>query len=264
MVSGFRVNNEAPKISNVMFADDIILFGNAAVSEIREYLNLLSCMGFGLVKNWICANLASYLGGGTPPPQVIADIMQVAGMGRLQGNELYLGSPLCLARERIATFQFLLDRIQSKLSSWKIETLSQAGRTVLIKAVLSSIPSHIMQTTLLPVYLWRKMEAVANSFMWGERGGRRKIHLCSWEVLKHHKMEGGLGIRDFGDYNRAAVMKQAWKLVSNVDVMCVAVCKAKYLNGIDFRNAKGTGNMSYSGDPCYKSRTFYLQVHAGW
>uniref|UniRef100_A0A199UBV5 Uncharacterized protein n=1 Tax=Manihot esculenta TaxID=3983 RepID=A0A199UBV5_MANES len=50
-----------------------------------------------------------------------------------------------------ATYQFLLDKIQRKLSGWNANSLSMAGRITLAKAVIAAIPNYFMQTALLPL-----------------------------------------------------------------------------------------------------------------
>lgn len=42
------------------------------------------------------------------------------------------------------------DRIMNKLAGWKQNTLSQAGKEVLIKAVINAISNYTMSCLLLP------------------------------------------------------------------------------------------------------------------
>uniref|UniRef100_A0A2N9GZ20 DUF4283 domain-containing protein n=1 Tax=Fagus sylvatica TaxID=28930 RepID=A0A2N9GZ20_FAGSY len=45
---------------------------------------------------------------------------------------------------------FIVERVQAKLSNWKAKLLSPAGRLVLIQAVTSAVPAYYMQSTALP------------------------------------------------------------------------------------------------------------------
>lgn len=65
----------------------------------------------------------------------------------------------------------------SKLAGWKAGFLSFAGRTVLIKSVLSAIPTYVMQGAALPSYLCEKLDMVNRNFLWGTTDEKRKIHL---------------------------------------------------------------------------------------
>jgi len=54
----------------------------------------------------------------------------------------YLGIPLSVKRLRKSDLQPLIDKVYDRLPSWKSKFLSKAGRAVLIKSVLSAIPTH--------------------------------------------------------------------------------------------------------------------------
>lgn len=71
-----------------------------------------------------------------------------------------------------------------------------AGRTTLVNAVLSALPSYHMQTMLLPKRLLLDIEKRSRSFLWGEHEGDRKLHLISWDVITTDRKDGGLGVKD--------------------------------------------------------------------
>lgn len=47
-------------------------------------------------------------------------------------------------------FQFIVDNLNSKLVGWKTNFLNLAGKAMLTKSSLSSIPTHAMQYIFLP------------------------------------------------------------------------------------------------------------------
>ena len=63
-----------------------------------------------------------------------------------------------------------------KLQGWKEKLLSQAGREVLIKAVIQAIPTNTMNCFKLPKGLVRELEGMIHKFWWGYRGEHRKTH----------------------------------------------------------------------------------------
>ena len=75
-------------------------------------------------------------------------------------------------------------RMGSKITlpSWKRSAfkgkklLSQAGREVLLKAVIQAIPTFTMGCFKLPVSLCNEIESLIKKFWWGQWGDRRKIH----------------------------------------------------------------------------------------
>lgn len=52
----------------------------------------------------------------------------------------YLGIPLGANPKRVATLHPVIDKIRKKLSGWKVNMLSKAGKLTLIKSVLNNLP----------------------------------------------------------------------------------------------------------------------------
>lgn len=77
-------------------------------------------------------------------------ILTVAGIKSSQSYDKYLGLPIQLGRDRIKYFKSIIDRVRSRISNWKIKHLSQAGKEILIKAVLQAIPTYSMGVFKLP------------------------------------------------------------------------------------------------------------------
>ena len=55
----------------------------------------------------------------------------------------YLGIPLGLRRLAKNDLQPLIDKVANRLPTWKAGLLNKAGRAVLIKSMLSAIPTHM-------------------------------------------------------------------------------------------------------------------------
>uniref|UniRef100_A0A2N9H705 Reverse transcriptase zinc-binding domain-containing protein n=1 Tax=Fagus sylvatica TaxID=28930 RepID=A0A2N9H705_FAGSY len=90
------------------------------------------------------------------------------------------------------------DRIWKWLQGWKEKLLSQAGREVLIKAVIQAIPTYAMSVFNFPASLCVDICSMANRFWWGKQEGNRKIHWLSWV-----KVENWNG-------SRVKIWKDAW------------------------------------------------------
>lgn len=50
-----------------------------------------------------------------------------------------LGNPLLVRKRKSVTFEFIVNKVKSKIASWKAHLLSKAGRNVQIKYVASTI-----------------------------------------------------------------------------------------------------------------------------
>ena len=88
----------------------------------------------------------------------------------------------------------ILEKIDKRLSGWKVDRLSFVGRVTLAKSVLNAIPSYVMQTIKLPRSLCDTIDRNIRSFIWGSHGDICKRHLANWNELCNPKNQGGLGL----------------------------------------------------------------------
>jgi hypothetical protein len=72
------------------------------------------------------------------------------GATTISGYERYLGLLAMVGRAKNAIFAGIIGRVQARLDGWKERLLSQAGKEILIKAVVQSIPTYNMSVFLLP------------------------------------------------------------------------------------------------------------------
>jgi len=62
----------------------------------------------------------------------------------------YLGGPVFQGWPFNATFKDLISKVVARLDRWKSNSLSKAGRTILIQSHLEFLPAHTMQCFQLP------------------------------------------------------------------------------------------------------------------
>ena len=89
----------------------------------------------------------------------------------------------------------------------KEKLLSEAGKEVLLKAVVQAIPMFAMSCFKLPVGLCQDIEMFIRNFWWEQMRERRKIHWIKWESMCKLKNVHGLGFRDLCKFNKAMLAK---------------------------------------------------------
>ncbi|CAJ2636059.1 unnamed protein product [Trifolium pratense] len=184
------------------------------------------------------------------------EIAHQLGVTQVLGTGKYLGLPSMIGRSKKSTFKFIKDRIWKKINSWSSRHLSQAGREVMIKSILQSIPTYVMSIFLRPKTLLDDIEKMLNSFWWGHSGNNgRGLHWLSWERLSVSKDYGGMGFKNLQAFNMAMLGKQAWNLITRPSNLVTKLLKAKYFPNCDFFESSIGHNPSYVWRSIWSSKS---------
>lgn len=89
---------------------------------------------------------------------------------------------------------YLKDRLWSRVRRLHEKNLSMAGREVLIKAVLQSIPTYVMSYFRLPRTILDEVEKTIRRFWWGSQT-TRGISWLAWSHLCKPKSEKVMAFR---------------------------------------------------------------------
>ncbi|KAK4604733.1 hypothetical protein RGQ29_012985 [Quercus rubra] len=161
---GVKTAREGPIFSQLFFANDLILFAKATKRNFHTIKKVLNefCSISGQKVN--LEKFRIYFSPHTKPEN-ITHIEHVLGIKHSKEFGKYLGIPILMDGRNKRAYDFIIDKICTRLSSWKARSLSLAGRLTLINSVTSAIPTHLMQCKLLPSKICTELDKINRNFL---------------------------------------------------------------------------------------------------
>lgn len=187
LISGVKVSQLSPKVTHLMYVDDLVIYSKATMEEAGAVSQCLQqyCNWTGQVIIW--HKSAIHFNSNTNA-SVRNEICCLLGIRECQHKDSYLGHPFCNFKSKSTVYRGLLERLENKISGWKKRALS-----MLIKSMAQAVPSHVMQSFLLLRSLLKKMDRRIKKFFWGfDDSITHHLHLKSWKSIFQPKSVGGL------------------------------------------------------------------------
>lgn len=125
-----------------------------------------------------------------------AQIQTILGVQVVDKLDKYLGMPSVVGKSKKHIFGMIQERIWKRINGWGEKMLFTAGKEVLIKAVLQSIPTYIISCFFLPGHLIDSIESAIRAFWWGSGEQNKRMAWLAWDHLCRPKKHGGMGFRD--------------------------------------------------------------------
>ncbi|KAF7832322.1 uncharacterized protein G2W53_014655 [Senna tora] len=226
-IKGIKVGRSAPPINHLFFADDSMIFFKANIDSCKSITDIWK--DFGMMSG-LCINKDKTevkFSPNTPRrfQKLLSEILDCRTTDRFQK---YLGAKIdASGRERIQ-FQAIYNSLKERLQVWKGKLLSQAGRLVLIKSVLSSLSTYQLSYYRLTKSEATKCDQILAHFFWGSDRSPNRPHMINWDKVCQPLHLGGLGVKKFEDFNQALVAKQIWRICTDDSTLLSRVMKAKY------------------------------------
>jgi hypothetical protein len=230
-LEGISLGPGCPPLHSLLFADDLIVCGSASNQDAQTISQVINhfCNLSGQTPNWLKSAILFSHHTDQNTKLYIKNLFPAPDMG---SSTFHLGHPLILpGKSRSIAYEFLIDRFKAKLTGYKANRLSHAGRLTLIKSVFSSIHVYYMSNILLSKKIISKLTSVVRKFWWtGIKHNQNSKPLClrAWHDICKPIHEGGLGIRDLSVMNKALVSMSVWRLLKEPDSLTAKVFKAKY------------------------------------
>jgi hypothetical protein len=105
----------------------------------------------------------------------------------------YLGIPLQYSKLSREDLQSLIDKIIRRIAGWRGKLLTQAGRLVLIKTCLATIPLYLLSFYKFPRWGIDLINSHMANCFWDDYEGHRKLHLANWHLICMKREYGGWG-----------------------------------------------------------------------
>lgn len=234
---------DAPILTLFFFADDALFFMQTTPEEMFQLVRMLNlyCHASGQKINLTKSGLIC---GCAVPTLMRCRLEGILHIQEWSNPGKYLGVPTDWGRSRSNALGWIKEKILAKVDGWKEKLLNQAGKEVLIKAVIQAIPSYVMSLIRLPKNFCKQMCSIISKFWWSSYGKTRGIHWKNLEYLTGNKREGGMGFKDFGFMNSAMLAKQAWRLLKNPYSLWAIILKKLYFPNVGLARAKRGRNDS--------------------
>lgn len=152
------------KLRVSLYADDAVIFANPDREEVDALLQILRDFGHATrlhvnpAKSTVSAIRCDKIN--------LHEVLASFGGETVAFPVKYLGLPLTLSRLRLVHIQFILDRIRSRLAGWKGKLLKIAGRRVLVRSVLTALPTFGLSVLRAPKKFLDEVDKVRRRFLW--------------------------------------------------------------------------------------------------
>ena len=226
LIKGVVFGDNGTHITHLQFADDTLLFIEPNMEYLLNIKRIFRCFELvsGLKINFHKSCLVKVGKKG------LTDGVWAAAFGCVSSSLPinYLGLPLGGNPRKMATWNVVLNKIQQRVAPWKRSLISKGGRLVLIKAVLSNLPTYFMSEYSIPSGVARKIERLIHGFFWDVGIVKRKIQTVDCVSLCKSKRNGGLGIGRVVDKGISLLAKWIWRFGREESSLWKQVICAKY------------------------------------
>nr|GEW86601.1 RNA-directed DNA polymerase, eukaryota, reverse transcriptase zinc-binding domain protein [Tanacetum cinerariifolium] len=213
-------------LSHLFYADDAVFLGQWSETNIDMLVHVLECfhLASGLRINTCKSKIMGvHVDGGR-----VNNAASKLGCLILRTPFLYLGTRVGDNMSRVIAWKGVVEKVRSRLSRWKLKTLSIGGRFTLLKSVLGSMPIFHMYIFKVSASVLQSLESIRSHFFNGHVPSSNKASWVKWSKVMTTKAKGGLGVSSLYALNRGLLLKWVWRFYTQNNTLWTRVIKAIY------------------------------------
>lgn len=148
-IEGVELSSGSPSLTHLFFADDSLLFAKAKDEEMFQFVWILNDYARALGQK-INLGKSGLIGGKYLSFPTKCRLARILSIQVWDHPGKYLGLPGDWSRNKSGDLAWIKEKVCSKVQGWKESILNQAGKEVLIKAVIQAIPTYAMSLFRFP------------------------------------------------------------------------------------------------------------------
>lgn len=146
-----------------LFVDDTLLFGSASINEAKKVKKVLDVYTHAFCQRINSQKSKVYTF--HMDPNLSDKIVNVLGFSRDDLPSTYLGIPFFTGKNKPSFWQGIINCIKARILVWKARWLSLSGRILLIKSILSAIPSYYFSVLQAPKLVLNQIKSLISDFL---------------------------------------------------------------------------------------------------
>nr|GEW23415.1 RNA-directed DNA polymerase, eukaryota, reverse transcriptase zinc-binding domain protein [Tanacetum cinerariifolium] len=190
LYTGIRLSSDV-NLSHLFYVDDVMFAGQWSDSNIGTLVYVLKCFhqASGLKINIKIMGIHVN-------NEKVNDAAATLGCLTLKIPFVYLGTKVGDNMSRVEAWKDIMEKVLSRLSRWKLKTLSIGGRFTLLKSVLGSIPIFHMSIFKVPMSVLQRLESIRSHVFNGHELDCKKVSWVKWsKVCRFHSQSASLWTR---------------------------------------------------------------------
>lgn len=164
-------NNLVP--SHCLYADDILIICKVNINNVKHIMELFE--SYGSYSGQISNNIKSTFYSKSIPLSRLCTIAGLTGFKHASMPFTYMGILLFKGNLKVQHFQPIVDRICSKLASWKGHLVTIIGRVQLVNSVVIRMLVYSFHVYVWPISLIKQLRRMFTNFIWSGDTSTKKI-----------------------------------------------------------------------------------------